>query len=279
MSQLDRDRLAVAFGTLGDAGGVSIVSSFGGPKMGVYLNTERDPAADSIGAELSSVVDGGPADEAGLRAGDIITSANGESVAQTRRRGMSPGNMLIEIKDELEVGDTLQVEYMRGSESRTADIVLDDLTDTAFSFRSTGIGDEPEILVAPRVRIEPDRRITVNTPRLVTEFYARSQRGWLDVELVTLDEDLGGYFGTTEGLLVIRGSEEGELDLRSGDVILNVDGRKPTSQSHLVRIMRSYDEGEEMNIEIMRNRSREVITMAVPEREDNAFSWRPDWEF
>lgn len=267
LRELDRNRLAIAFQSIPDIGGVSIVSSFGGPKMGVYLETARDPAVDSIGVEISSVVEGGPADDAGLQAGDIITMANGQSLARVGRRGISPANKLIRIKNELDEGDTLRVEYRRGSESHTADIVLEDLDESSWTV-STGWG-EPNVVVAPRVAYEP---------RLVTEIFDRFPLGWLDIELVTMDEDLGQYFGTSEGLLVIRGSEEGELDLKSGDVILNVDGRVPTSQAHLVRIMRSYEAGEEMNIEIMRNGTRQVVTVEVPDQ-DSRFRWRRDARF
>jgi S1-C subfamily serine protease len=92
------------------------------------------------------------------------------------------------------------------------------------------------------------------------------------MELVELDEDLGAYFGTSEGLLVVRAPEDDDLDFRSGDVILDVDGRRPADQSHLVRIMRSYEAGETMHIGIMRNRNRETVSITVPER-DSDFSW------
>jgi S1-C subfamily serine protease len=271
LRELDRDRVAFRFETQPELGGVSIFSSFGGPKMGVYLNTERDPTVDSIGVELSSVVEGGPADEAGLREGDIITRANGESLVRTSRRGTSPANKLIDIKDALEVGDTLRVEYRRGSETRTADVVLDD--EGGIVWAGGDWPDERRVVVAPRIDYGPRSRISVSTPRVVTELFSNFPLGWLDVELVKLDEDLGRYFGTSDGLLVIRGSEEGDLDLRSGDVILNIDGRVPTSQSHLVRIMRSYEEGEAMNIEIMRNQTRQVVTVEVPD-EASGFRWR-----
>ena len=278
MSELDRNRVAIAFGQTPDVGAISLVTSFSGPKMGVYLNTARDAAVDSIGAELSSVVTGGPADDAGLRAGDIITKANGESLARTDRRGVSPANKLIGIKDDLEVGDTLHVEYRRGSETRTADIVLDESGGSAWS--TTFDWGQPNVVYTPRVDVvEPRVRIGTRAPTVISEFYGSFPLGWLDVELVTLDADLGRYFGTSEGLLVIRGSEEGEFDLRSGDVILNVDGRVPTSQSHLVRIMRSYEPGEDMDFEIMRDKARQVVTLQVPERGGNFLFRRPDWEF
>ncbi len=277
MGELDRNRVAIAFSQGSGYPAISVVSSLSGPKMGVYLNTARDASVDSIGAELSSVVPGGPADDAGLRAGDIITKANGESLARADRRGVSPGNRLIAIKDDLEVGDTLHVEYRRGAETRRADIVLDESGGSSWTTLSDWA--RSGVVYAPRVDVEPRVRVTTRAPTVVSEIYGNFPLGWLDVELVTLDEDLGRYFGTSEGLLIIRGAEEGDLDLRSGDVILNVDGRVPASQSHLVRIMRSYQAGEEMQFEIMRDKARQVVSIRVPERGGNFLFRRPDWEF
>jgi hypothetical protein len=115
MAELDRSRLTTLYGELGRVGPLAISFASSGPMMGVYLSTERDPAADSIGAVLDNVVEDGPAAEAGLKDGDIITMANGNSLARTSRRDTSPSNKLVGIKDELEVGDTLHVEYRRGA--------------------------------------------------------------------------------------------------------------------------------------------------------------------
>ncbi len=261
MTRLDRGRfLRVLPEARVLSGALSLITT-GGPKMGVYVRTERHPATDSIGAELTNIVRDGPADEAGLEAGDIVTRANGQELARVGRRGESPGSKLVRIKNELEEGDTLHVEYRRGSDTRTADIVVRHL-------------DDPYTVV----RSFPD--ISVNVPRLTIQgvgpLIARfSPLGWLDVELITLDEDLGQYFGTSDGLLVVRAPDEESLDLKSGDVILNIDGREPTSHSHLARMLRSYEPGETMRIEIMRMKQRRTVTVTVPEREDTFF--RREW--
>jgi S1-C subfamily serine protease len=39
-----------------------------------------------------------------------------------------------------------------------------------------------------------------------------------------------------------------------------VDGRKPSSPAHLLRILRSYDRGESFKLDILRNRKRETVT-------------------
>ncbi len=245
----------------------------GGPQLGVYLNTERRPATDSIGVVLNSVTEDGPAYEAGLRDGDIITMANGEPLAREGRGGTSPANKLIQIKDDLDEGDTLHVEYRRGATTHSADIEVRYLDDFAFALGDYG---RAVALARPEISVfEGDRGFNV-----ATVFAGDLSRiGILDVELIELDEALGWYFGVQEGLLVVRAPTDDEvLDLRSGDVIVSIDGREPTSQSQLMRILRSYEEGETMEISIMRQREAMTIEVTVPERDSDYF-WRRNGRF
>jgi S1-C subfamily serine protease len=84
-----------------------------------------------------------------------------------------------------------------------------------------------------------------------------------DLELAPLNPDLGRYFGATEGILVINVPKGSALGLKGGDVVLAVDGRKPASPSHLLRIMRSYERGESFKLDILRNGKRESVTGQV----------------
>jgi S1-C subfamily serine protease len=271
-SRLGGERLSAGFAPPGDI----YVSSrrSGAPQMGVYLNTERRPATDSIGVVLNSVTEDGPAYEAGLRDGDIITIANGESLARTGRRGISPANKLIRIKDDLDEGDTLSVEYRRGATTHTADIevrYLDNFT--------IALGDYARAVdfALPEITVFDEDKGGFN---LATVFPGQlSLLGMLDVELIELDPELGWYFGVDEGLLIVRAPDDDqELDLRSGDVIVSVDGRRPTSQSQLMRILRSYEEGETMRFSIMRQREPTTIEVTVPERDSNML-WRRNGRF
>jgi len=72
--------------------------------------------------------------------------------------------------------------------------------------------------------------------------------------------------------------DDNELDLRAGDVIVSIDGRRPASQTQLMRILRSYEEGETMQMSIMRQREPMTIEVTVPER-DSDFSWRRNGRF
>ena len=100
---------------------------------------------------------------------------------------------------------------------------------------------------------------------------------WFDMELVGLNPELGSYFGTSTGLLVVHAPDDSALNLKSGDVILSVDGRTPSSQPQLIRILRSYTPGETMHLDIMRHPHRTTVTAKVPERhaqrDDMDFDW------
>ena len=80
-----------------------------------------------------------------------------------------------------------------------------------------------------------------------------------DLELAPLNPDLGQYFGTESGVLVISVPPESRLGFKGGDVILTVDGRKPESPSHLLRILRSYGDTEGFKAEVLRNRKRVTV--------------------
>jgi hypothetical protein len=93
----------------------------------------------------------------------------------------------------------------------------------------------------------------------------RQPFAWLNMELVALNPELGEYFGAEEGVLVIRGPGKDDLDIRAGDVIREIDGRKVKSPSHTMRILRSYAAGESLSIELLRHRKKLEIETTVPE--------------
>jgi S1-C subfamily serine protease len=81
-----------------------------------------------------------------------------------------------------------------------------------------------------------------------------------DLELAPMNADLGRYFGTSEGVLVISLPPDSPLGLRGGDVVLSVGGRPLAGPAQLLRILRSYGPGEEIRLEILRMKKRETVT-------------------
>jgi len=253
------------------------------PRMGVILESSTGRSGtDSIGAVLQAVTPGGPAEEAGLKAGDIIVSANGTTLARIGRRDDAPDDKLVAQIRELEDGETLSVVYRRGEESGTADVVVRVLEPANYSFSFSGDSaanyrfierfTEPDLNIHMREPLEFAFEPDVAWESMGGVLAWNFGHDWAQMELVTLDESLGDYFGTTEGLLVVRAPKSEDTQIRSGDVILRIGDRVPTSATHAMRIMRSYDAGETMHIEIMRNKTRQTVEVTVPER-DRGFFW------
>ena len=85
------------------------------------------------------------------------------------------------------------------------------------------------------------------------------------MEMVELNESLGRYFGTDSGLLIIKAPKENAYQLQDGDVIKNIDGRTPGDLRHAIRILSSYQSGETVNIEILRDKRKQTVTVEVPD--------------
>lgn len=229
-------------------------------RIGVVVNTAPDAADDKLGARIEAVTPGGPAEQAGLKAGDIITRFSGTALGGVRAEdedASGPGMKLIELARALDPGDSVQVEYRRGSETRKATLVAEDLSWGGMA--RVEMPEMPDMSGMPHM-LEDLRRMQGGLAWTMGD-------AWGGIELVSLNPDLGDYFGTREGVLVVRASEDSTLPLKGGDVILSIGGRKPTSPMHAMRILRSYDMGETVSIEVLRKQKRTTLTWKVPEAE------------
>jgi hypothetical protein len=164
------------------------------------------------------------------------------------------------------------VDYRRGKETHRATIVASPLDTGRWGFSLTT--PSPDIEIHPEAMAQTIREAM---PLLTgVGMYGR----WLDLEMVKLNPELGDYFGTTDGLLVIRAPDDSMLPLKGGDVILSVDGRPATSQAQLMRVLRSYEPAEDVKLDIMRQKRRTTLSVKIPQRRErrDGFDFRYDWE-
>jgi len=212
-------------------------------RIGVSLEADGNEETDRIGAKVASVTPGGPAADAGIRTGDIITR-----FGNTRLGGDEPTKKLVELAQRLEPGDTVRVEYQRNGSRRNATIVAEDLGGSNFA------------VTIPRRQIEQMAPLMEGMRDNFTMFFGGG------IRLAELNDGLGEYFGTSEGLLVLESPSDSTLPLRAGDVITSIDGRTPNSVGHAMRILGSYSTGESVKFEVMRKQQRQTLDWKVSER-------------
>jgi type II secretory pathway component PulC len=222
------------------------------PVLGVTIGPGEDEGPVE-GVTVRGVTPGSAAEEAGLRAGDVLTAINAESLSAGREE--EANEKLLEFMSGVEAGDTLDVQYLRDGDSRTVEIEPQPGFALALPGRNWNM---------PLAPMAPGGRM----------FALHFGGSWGDMEMVSLTEELGRYFGTDEGLLVVRAPEDDTLKLRDGDVIQSIDGREPTSASHAMRILTSYSPGETLELRIMRDRKQETLSVEMPDHRQGSLHFQ-----
>lgn len=233
-------------------------------RLGLVLQSEKNPKNDAIGAYVEALTPGSPAEEAGLQPGDIIVKFNGEPLANAKVEADEdesvPTARLMELAKDLKDGDTVNLEYRRGDHTRTVAVKA-----------TRALGPHIKMVTVPE-RIEIPEIEIPDVGDIDVDVYAVG-RPWRDMEMVALNPELGEYFGTAEGVLVVRTAKESPLKLKSGDVILKIGDRTPTTPAQAMRILRSYGPGETMALQVMRKREKLTVSVQAPPRRTGAMQW------
>lgn len=202
---------------------VSQIREFGTTRrgwLGVTIQDVSDEIADSLGLEdasgalISSVHEKGPAADAGLKTGDVITSFNGNKVKDTRQ--------LVRAVADAPVGGEVPVDIVRSGEKMTQVVTL-------------GQREKAELAALQSVE-EPK-------PELET-----SKLDSLGLTLAPLDDDLRKQFkfADDEGGVVIlnvaSGSDAAEKNLQPGAVITKVNQTSVSSPEEVEKIVKEAKE-------------------------------------
>ncbi len=209
--------------------------------LGINIANGRDTGGPVEGVTIVGVTPGGGADDAGLQVEDVIVEINGVSLMATSERHANQA--LLEFMAGVSPGDNLKVAYLRDGQANQLTLTADEL--------------DPTLIVEPGFPFMRDlERLSRQFGREFVEPFKyrwRHQGLFAGMELVAITPELGRYFGTEYGLLVIRAPADKTFDLQDGDVIRSIGGRTPQDPGHAMRILRSYEPGETVVIGIMRD--------------------------
>jgi serine protease Do len=218
-----------------------------GSSIGV---TVRD--SDS-GVVIQEVKGDSPASRAGVKEGDIITEFDGE-----RARSAAQFTRLVR---ETAPGKTVRMAVLRNGMPTTLDI-------------APATRDSDDIRF-PNLTRDIDRHLQA-LPRdfnfdfdLAEPWFSFSSPRRLGMTITSLSDQLAGYFGVKQGVLVsevVAGSPAEAAGLKAGDVITTVKGHAVSSSDDVLRELREAESGSSVEIRVVRDRKELTVSAKMPER-------------
>jgi S1-C subfamily serine protease len=202
------------------------------------------------GVRVVSVSPGGPAEEAGLKANDVILAIDGK-VFHDDKKTSAEAQLLAQMR-HAEPGTQVTVQYRRDGQVQTTKVMPKSIDEFVTTRVAEAMSSMPP-MIGPI-------RLTDHGP-----MWMDGARGFGSAELADLTPGLGHYFGTDKGLLVVRAPKDERLKLQDGDVILDIDGRVPGSPSHAYEILNSYRDGETLKLHVMRQQKKMELPIQIPE--------------
>jgi len=201
-------------------------SDMTGSRLGVQLRDIDADRANVIklgeprGVEVMDVEEGSPAEQAGIKAGDVLLSYNGENIVGAQQLGR--------LVSETPRGRKVKIEYWR--EGKTSALMATTAAPKPMVFPRMPSGDIMNVrgLYGP---------LAIPTPELV---WKTPQFGFV---CESLDPQLAEFFGVKHGVLVrsvVKGSPAGKAGLRAGDVVTQIGERSVADP----RDITSYVHGE-----------------------------------
>ncbi|MBO9664865.1 PDZ domain-containing protein [Dokdonella sp.] len=244
--------------------------------VGVVLNAEPK------GARISAVTPDSPAARGGLRDGDIIVAIDGDRLAETQDAHKSLGKAR-ELLGNLKDGQEVRIAYERAGKKQP-ELTLKAARREAYNWPQLIAGDFDfdgatkmgDLEKGFRTQIEMARKAaaSIDYERMredVARATASAQTAmrrimpWWGLNLVPINPDLGRYFGSDHGALVVSVDTATRSDLRGGDVITEVAGERVDDPGDALRALRDQPAGKDIPFKVLRERKTITLNVKAPE--------------
>ncbi|MFP3948194.1 MAG: PDZ domain-containing protein [Longimicrobiales bacterium] len=248
-------------------------------RLGVEIRLDQREEGDARGVRIDGVRPEGPAAEAGLEEEDVIVAVADRRLAEPlpdagAEDGLDadrslPAQRLRRLLADHEPGDTVAITYLRDGEEHTVSVELGSFGDVRglSALRDLRRGNVDPPVRRLRRPGRPGGPGAPPPPRAWNRSRMMRGPGWGPLgglRTQALGPELGRYFGTVEGVLVLDVPEETDLGLRPGDVVLAVGSREVEDEGDFRRIVRSYAQGEEIDLRIRREDQELTVTGIMP---------------
>lgn len=206
--------------------------------IGILLEEDE---TDSTGVNVIGITPDSPAQDAGIQSGDIVTGINGSSLAGDPEQ--TPASKLFHNLKKMKAGEQVQLQILRDGQQVSVTLVAGRRGD----YLRSGLKHLADLKKNMSIRHESHSGTSLD-----------------GVELYPLDKELGAYFGSDTGMLVLHVPPGKNLPIQSGDVIMRIGERSPSSPSQTWRILHSYDEGETIRLTLMRHGEEIAVNLDKP---------------
>jgi len=252
-----------------------------GGYLGVYAeninskNMGRYHLSSPRGVGITQVVQGSPAEKAGLKKDDVILRLDGENITSVRK--------LNRLVAEIAPDQSVRVSVSRGGSEQevTATIGKRDNTSTVQGlFGEPRVwkweGDPKEFKGFKNFKFEPPvlENFGFDFDKEGDLAFMLSNSRRIGVSTMSLNKQLADYFGIADGkgVLVTSVTEDGpaaKAGVKAGDVITAIDGEAVDSPGDISRAINRKKEGD-VTLTVVRNRSQQ--TFRVTPAEGGGFS-------
>ncbi len=225
------------------------------------------------GVGIESVVDGSPAQSAGLQKGDVIVKVNGDEITSSRKLTRLIGEISPDHQARITVvrnGNEreLTVTLGRRPTPKFADGRFFEFNGPAGKFEMPPMAEMPNLTKLPRIESMPLPPDVPDAP-MVFSFGSRRQIG---VGMTLLTKQLAAHFGVDGGALVTdvrENSPAAKAGIKAGDIITEADGKAVGGDYDLGQVIREKKEGS-VTLTIVRDRNRQTVTV-MPEEVKGGF--------
>lgn len=220
------------------------------PRLGVLLGGEDESN------EIVGVTPGSGAEKAGIRAGDRLVAINGQTVdagdpdsLRAAMEGIEPGvTVPVEIERE---GNELILGVTVSSPARDLRVITHNIVGPP----PGGPAMDREVIVLEHESEQIPR------PPMLPRLAGLGRHS----DMISNHAGLESYFGTAEGVVVLRIDADNPLKLEDGDVVLGIDGESLSRPVDIGRALLGRG-GETVTLELMRGGERLTIEAELPAR-------------